>query len=233
MIGIFALAISVSSTSRPFTTSVEHRERLHRLDRDDVGALRGFVTARRRDELDLDVAAPRLVELHLRQQVVVDRVHVRARRRVGHVVRLDRVGLELGFVRHHRDDRDAVLGDALPGRAAVVGTRPSTPSRTPGRRRPTVVSKRPYGPVLRIVVTALRVVERGLVPMPEAGRRRAGALRPRERCRLAVAVGCRDHERADRGGRARSEHHREARTVARTSDRHDIPPQVHACVTAG
>ena len=102
---------------------VEDTERLHRLDRQHVGTLRGLVGAGRLHELEIDGASPRLVDV-LEHLVLVDRrrraatllVATRGLVRV-HARHRDLIGRELV---PEDDDLDRVLGDPLRGGAPVV-----------------------------------------------------------------------------------------------------------------
>ena len=152
---------------------IHHRERLHRLDRHDVGALGRLVGAAGGVEVRLQVTAPRLVEAKLGNEVVVETVLVRARRVRSPIHRLHRVALELLLVGEHEHDLDPVLGDARRGGAAVVGAfLPRLHARGAAAHRRAVEAT--VRTVRRVVVTAAGVVERGLGAHPRRRDRRAG-----------------------------------------------------------
>ena len=198
------------------------RERLHRFDRHEVGTLGGLVVAGRLEELDLDVTAPRLEEPHLRQQVVVERVLIGGRRGAGALLGRDRIRLLLLVVRDHRDDGDLVLRHALGGRAAVV--RAGLP-RLDARRGATELGgvEPAVRPVLGVVVTTARVVERGLRAHTRRGHRRSRALRTRDgRGGRRTSTDCGNDQR--RTQRHDSQHHHQATSGAtRTTDHHGTP----------
>ena len=159
---------------------VHDRERLHRRDRDDVGALGGFVTARRREELDLQVAAPRLEEPHLRQYQVVDRVLIRAGRVVGAVLRRHRIALQLLGVGEDRHDGDPLPRHALCRGAAIV--RAGLPRLHTHRAAAELRAvEAAVGTVFRIVMTAAGIGECSLGSDARGRYRYSRALRARDR----------------------------------------------------
>ena len=111
----------VTPTALRERRGVEHRERLLGDHRHGIGALRGFVGAGRLHELVLDRAPPRLPELR-RDRVLVDHRIGRQPVLAGRVVLDAAVRRRAVLVgrRDQHDHVDAVGGDALRGRAAVL-----------------------------------------------------------------------------------------------------------------
>ncbi len=189
-------------------SEVDHRERLRRGSLDGVSALRGFVVTRRRDEGELDLAAPRLVHRGVGGPVVVHRVRHLAQTARGLVDRRQSVLrlLErgLGLVLHQRHHPDGGPGDAPRRGAAVVGRCRRDAVRTRALRdevehAPSVDGRR----------VALRVLECSFGAHPGSLGHRSDPL--------GADLGRRDRLAARRHGRGCG-HHRDARGTREHGD---------------
>ena len=177
---------------------VEHRERLQCRDGRGVGALRRLVGPGAEHELELDLAAPGLVRVRVQLVGVDDGVAHVGEPAGGLVAEEARRGAAvLLHVRVQHRDLDGVLGDALGGGAAVVGTLLPVPyaegrgeageADPPGLRVAVRVLLRGGGAHAGVLAARLRA--RGADRRDES-RRRQRPRDQRDECPTACATAC-------------------------------------------